>query len=304
MTTNGPDNDSDNSPQDADTASSAGMPSSEQGAAVKTEFSEDDIPPQSRLIIDLDGFEGPLDILLALCRDQKVDLVQISILELANQYLEFIAQARELKLEIAADYLVMAAWLAYLKSRLLLPQVQDEDEPSGPEMAAALSFHLQRYKAMKEAGARLMERPCLGIDFFPRGEPGGIRNIRKTIYEATLYDLLKAYGNQKRRTQDSTLHIIADTELYSVDDALERLSRLLGGPSDWMTIFKFLPPNLGEGLPLRSALATTLVATLEMAKQGRLKIRQSENFGKIFLKGIAESNPAASAVTPDHKNSD
>src|SRR5258707_12034182 len=146
------------------------------------------------LMVDVDGFEGPLDLLLALARNQQVDLTRISILALANQYLAFIEQARELKIEIAADYLVMAAWLAYLKSRLLLPEPQPDDEPSGQDLATALTYQLQRLEAMQQAGARLMARPLLGRDVFRRGAPEGIPVVRHKVYDSTLFELLKAYG--------------------------------------------------------------------------------------------------------------
>lgn len=237
----------------------------------------------SRLILDLEGFEGPLDVLLSLARDQKVDLVHISILALADQYLDFIARACRGRLELAAEYLVMAAWLAYLKSRLLLPQAEGDEEPGGPELAAALAFHLQRYNAMREAGARLMERPQLDRDFFPRGAPEGIRNIHRSVYEVTLYDVLKAYGEQQRHRADPTLRI-APTELYAADDVLDRLNRLLGTSRGWQTFASFLPENLTGDLVRRSAIAATLAASLELAKQGRVEIRQSRVFGPIFLR--------------------
>ena len=159
-----------------------------------------DVAAPSELVVDLDGYEGPIDVLLSLARDQKVDLTKISILQLADQYLAFISAARQMRLEIAADYLVMAAWLAYLKSRLLLPEPQPEDEPSGAELAAALAFQLQRLEAMQQAGVRLMAGPLLGRDVFPRGAPEGLPLVSRFAYDATLYDLLKAYGDSRRRT--------------------------------------------------------------------------------------------------------
>ncbi len=235
-----------------------------------------------QLILDLEGYEGPLDALLGMARDQKVDLVHISILALANQYLSFVERARNMHLEIAADYLVMAAWLAYLKSRLLLPHAEEDEEPSGPELAAALKFHLRRYEAMRGAGAQLFERPQLGKGFFKRGAPEGIRNIRKTVYEASLYELLKAYGDQQRRQVDQTLHI-ARTEVYSIQDAVDRLNRLLGTSLDWLTLAAFLPDTANNPEAIRSALALTLAASLEMAKQGRINLRQEKAFAPIYL---------------------
>ena len=235
-----------------------------------------------RLVLDLDGFEGPIDVLLTLARDQKVDLAKISILELADQYLSFIQRARHLRLEIAADYLVMAAWLAYLKSRLLLPEPEDGGEPTGAELAAALAFQLQRLESMQQAGATLMARPRLGQDFFRRGAPEGIRIVSRTVYDVSLYDLLKAYGDQRARRKDTALHI-APTELYSMDDALRRLGEMLGKVPDWRLLAAFLPAGL-KGLVFRSAVAATFAATLELVRSGLAEIRQDGAFGPIYLK--------------------
>ena len=239
--------------------------------------------PGSELVVDLDGYEGPIDVLLTLAREQKVDLTRISILQLADQYLAFIAVARELKLEIAADYLVMAAWLAYLKSRLLLPEPQPDDEPSGSELAAALTYQLQRLEAMQQAGARLMARPQLGRDVFRRGAPEGIPVLRHTVYDATLFELLKAYGDGRARKESAVLHI-EPAELYSMDDALQRLSQYLGRMPEWRTLASFLPPNLRLGLVSRSAIAATFAASLELVREGRAQIRQDRSFGPIYLR--------------------
>jgi segregation and condensation protein A len=193
----------------------------------------------SDLVVDLEGYEGPIDMLLVLARQQKVDLLGISILQLADQYLKFIEEARRLRLEIAADYLVMAAWLAYLKSRLLLPADEEDDEPSGPEMAEALAFQLQRLEAMQEAGAKVMELPRLGRDVFPRGAPEGVKVIRTSVYDLSLYELLRAYGDQQSKGPSGPLEI-AVTEIFSVDDALERLGKILGKVPDWTTLQGFL----------------------------------------------------------------
>ncbi len=241
------------------------------------------VDPGSGLVVDLEGYEGPIDMLLALARQQKVDLLHISILQLADQYLAFISEARRLRLEIAADYLVMAAWLAYLKSRLLLPEAEAEDEPSGPEMAEALAFQLRRLESMQQAGAKVMELPRLGRDVFPRGAPEGVTVTRIPVYELSLYELLKAYGDQQRRGQPDSLEI-APTEVYSVDDALDRLSRLVGDLPDWSTLMSFLPDGLRRGMVFRSAVASTFAATLEMAKAGKLEIRQSGTFGPLYLR--------------------
>lgn len=239
--------------------------------------------PGVELVVDLDGYEGPIDMLLTLAREQKVDLTHISILQLADQYLAFIAAARELKLEIAADYLVMAAWLAYLKSRLLLPEPQPDDEPSGSELAAALTYQLQRLEAMQQAGARLMARPQLGRDVFRRGAPEGIPVLRHTVYDATLFELLKAYGDGRARKESAVLHI-EPAELYSMDDALQRLSQYLGRMPEWRTLASFLPPNLRLGLVSRSAIAATFAASLELVREGRVQMRQDKSFGPIYLR--------------------
>lgn len=243
--------------------------------------------PGEQLILDLDGFEGPLDALLELARHQKVDLTQISILQLANQYLAFVTQARKISLNLAADYLVMAAWLAYLKSRLLLPQASDGEEPSGPEMAAALRFQLRRLEAVREVAGRLMSRPRLGQEFFVRGAPEDIGPVASTVYEVSLYELLKAYSDQRRRGETQTL-TIEPMDLYSIEDALMQLNRLLGTSADWATLVSFLPEILREGISARSALATTLVATLELARTGKLTLRQDKPFGPIYLRSRRE----------------
>jgi segregation and condensation protein A len=243
--------------------------------------------PADELVVDLDGYEGPIDVLLTLAREQKVDLTKISILQLADQYLAFISAAHRMRLEIAADYLVMAAWLAYLKSRLLLPEPQPEDEPSGADMAAALAFQLQRLEAMQQAGLRLMARPLLGRDVFPRGAPEGLRLVSRIAYDATLYDLLKAYGDSRRRVLGSVLEI-RPAELYSMDDALARLGKLLGKLPEWRTLMSFLPPDLRTGLIGRSALASTFAASLELVRSGRIQLRQDVAFGPIYLRSPPE----------------
>ena len=242
----------------------------------------------AELVVDLEGYEGPIDMLLTLAREQKVDLTRISILQLADQYLAFISAARRLRLEIAADYLVMAAWLAYLKSRLLLPEPAPPDEPSGAELAAALTHQLQRLEAMQQAGARLMARPQLGRDVFGRGAPEGLPRVLKPIYQVTLYDLLRAYGDQRQRKEGSVLHIEAP-ELYSMDDALQRLGRLLGRVPEWRSLMSFLPPGLRGGLVERSAVASTFAASLELARAGKLQLRQDSAFGPIYLRSLPET---------------
>ena len=235
------------------------------------------------LHLDLDGFEGPIDVLLTLARDQKVDLKKISILELADQYLAFIARARRLRLEIAADYLVMAAWLAYLKSRLLLPEPPADGEPSGAEMAAALAFQLQRLEAMQKAGQQLFALPQYGRDFFGRGLPEPVKIVEKPVYQLSLYELLKAYGTYPGRRNQGLLQI-APMTLFSMDDALHRIGEMLGQVLDWTTLQTFLPPGLQRGLPRRAALAATFAASLELARTGRIELRQEQLFGPIYMR--------------------
>lgn len=252
-------------------------------------FSED-LPrfDAARLVLDLNGYEGPIDMLLQLARDQKVDLARLSILQLADQYLAFVERVRRLNIELAAEYLVMAAWLAYLKSRLLLPEPEDAgEEPSGAEMAAALQFQLLRLQAMQDAGTRLMARPQLGREVFARGAPEGVELVTRSVYEVSLYELLKAYADHKRRTLVTNLTIEAP-DLYSVDDALQRLQEMLGGTADWTMLARFLPVGLKGGLLRRSALSSHFVALLELARQGRIELRQEGgSFGPIYLRARA-----------------
>lgn len=237
-----------------------------------------------RLVLNLEGYEGPLDALLGLAREQKVDLAQISILQLADQFLEFVTRARALRLEVAADYLVMAAWLAYLKSRLLLPQAEDGEEPSGAEMAAALAFQLRRLEAMREVGTKLFARPQLGREVFARGAPEAMDLVRKNVYEVTLYDILRAYGEQQRRPKAGPL-TIEDLDLYSVDEAIRRLGKLLGEMPDWQALENFLPGELRSDVGRRSAVAATFAASLELVREGKATLRQDRVFGPIYVRG-------------------
>ncbi|MBS27407.1 MAG: segregation/condensation protein A [Alphaproteobacteria bacterium] len=254
------------------------------------------VAQDGELVVNLEGFEGPLDLLLTLARDQKVDLTKISVLALAEQYLEFINAARQLRLEIAADYLVMAAWLAYLKSRLLLPVEADEEEPTAAEMAAALQYQLERIEAMRNAAETLFSRPLLGRDVFDRGAPEGIRVITHPVYEASLYEILDAYGAITRRGKAETL-TIEQFELFSMDEALGRLRRVLGRAPDWATMMSFLPDDLAEGLPKRSAIAATFAASLELVRDGHAQIRQDSRFGPIFFR----RHPDSDSVTQAHE---
>lgn len=237
------------------------------------------------LIVDVDGFEGPLDLLLTLSRTQKVDLRRISVLQLAEQYLGFIEQARALRIELAADYLVMAAWLAYLKSRLLLPPDPTEDGPSGEDLAAHLAWQLERLQAMRDAAARLMGRDQKGRDFFARGQPEPIAITRKTEMQASLLDLMRAYA--RLRTRDEFRPYAFDrSDIYALDAALERLSRLVPTTLDWTSLQQFLPGGWDRGGARgRSAMASTFAATLELAKQGRVELRQSDAFAPLQVRG-------------------
>ena len=233
------------------------------------------------LTLTLDGWEGPLDLLLNLARAQKVDLAQISILQLVEQYLTYLAQARELKLEIAADYLVMAAWLAYLKSCLLLPK-DPEADPSPEEIAFRLQMRLQRLDAMREAGARLLGRDRIGRDVFVRGAPEGLRLIRKSNWQARAFDLFAAYGIVKARTQPA-MHVVHARSVMTLEEAIERVARMVGTALDWTFLESFLPVTQDPQFR-RSALASSFLAMLELARRGRLEFIQDDTFGPIRLK--------------------
>ena len=233
------------------------------------------------LTIDIDGWEGPLDLLLALARSQKVDLREISILALVEQYLAFITGATALKLEVAADYLVMAAWLAYLKSALLLPNDPTVD-PSPEELALRLQIRLQRLHAMREAGARLMARDRIGRDVFRSGAPQGLRVVRKNDWQANLYELIAAYGAVMARSQPVVHHVMR-RPVMSLDEALHRVAAMIGQRIEWTRIEAFLPAICDPSLR-RSALASSFVAALELAKQGKAELKQDEAFGPLFVR--------------------
>lgn len=242
------------------------------------------------LLLNIDGFEGPIDVLLEMARNQKVDLREISILQLARQYLDFIERAKDLRLDLAAEYLVMAAWLAYLKSRLLLPREKDETgEPSGEAMAEALQFQLCRLESMRKAADLLMARPQLGLNVFARGEPEGLKVSYNATYKDTLYDLLKAYGDIRRRAEASHYELPV-FNVMTMEEAVERMTRMLGnlpksGPhSVWTTLQSFMPDNIQDPLLMRSSLASTFTAGLELAKQGKVEIRQDGLFRPIYLR--------------------
>ncbi|HET9811809.1 MAG TPA: ScpA family protein [Sphingomicrobium sp.] len=233
------------------------------------------------LNLSLDGWEGPLDLLLSLARSQKVDLAQISILDLVEQYLVFLNEARALKLEIAADYLVMAAWLAYLKSCLLLPK-DPEADPSPEEVALRLQMRLQRLDAMREAGARLLGRDRVGRDVFVRGSPEGLRLVRKSAWRASAFDLFAAYGAVKARDAPA-MHVVHARSVMTLDEAIERVSRMIGTAIDWTDIQAFLPRTDDPQLR-KSALASSFLAALELARRGKLDLDQSEAFAPLRLR--------------------
>ena len=247
---------------------------------------EDAIEADTALVVSLDGFEGPLDVLLALARTQKVDLAKISVLALADQYLLFIAEARKLRLELAADYLVMAAWLAYLKSKLLLPKEADSgDQPSGEELAARLAFRLKRLEAMRDAAAKLMTRKRLGRDVFGRGMPEGVRTIRVRQYTGMIYDLLKAYADQRKRTA-KRVHVVHRRTVWSIKDARTRLELLIGkADAQWVQLELYLA-QYAPSTPdvARTALASSFGATLEMAREGLVELSQAEPFAPIYMR--------------------
>lgn len=259
-------------------------------------------PDENTLIVDLDGFEGPLDVLLALARNQKVDLTRISILKLAEQYLDFIAQARRMELDLAADYLVMASWLAFLKSKLLLPPPEEEEGPSGAEMAARLAFQLQRLEAMRKVSQEIFSRQCrMGMHVFPRGRPEGIRLIKTSEYQGTLYELLKAYSDQRLKGHDTKWEP-KRLPIMAIEAARHRLERMMGMMFDWGRIDNYLPLEEMSPQLRRSAIASTLSAALVLAKDGVMEIRQSGAFGPLFIRrreNPPENPPSETAEDPE-----
>ncbi len=257
-------------------------------------FSEDPVSVADRLaaealIVDVDGFEGPLDVLLTLSRTQKVDLRKISVLALAQQYLTFVEKARQLRIELAADYLVMAAWLAFLKSRLLLPPDPDDEGPSGEELAAHLAFQLERLQAMRDAAARLMARDQLGRDFFKRGQGEDVTRIRTVTYSATLLDLMQGYA--RIRTRDEFRPFVMDRDaVFTMEQALERMRPLIGFAGAWTDMETYLPEGWdADPVRRRSATAATFSASLELVKEGHMEIKQSDTFAPIHLRKRTET---------------
>ncbi|MBV0890499.1 segregation/condensation protein A [Paracoccus sp. Z118] len=242
------------------------------------------VPGPDALIVDVPGYDGPLDLLLTLARTQKVDLMQISVLALAEQYLAFVEEARSLRIELAADYLVMAAWLAFLKSRLLLPPDPQAEGPSAEDMAAHLAFQLERLQAMREAAARLMGRDRLGLDRFARGAPETVARVRRVEWQARLIDLMRAYARLKTRDEFRP-YAFDRRDIYTMEQALDRMRGLIGFAGDWTSLAEFLPDGWeGSADRRRSATAATFAASLELAKQGQVELRQGETFAPISIR--------------------
>ena len=235
------------------------------------------------LIVNLSGYEGPLDVLLIMAKSQKVDLMKISILQLTEQYLVFIAEVRKKNLELAADYLVMAAWLAYLKSNLLLPREETGEELTAEQMAERLKFQLKKLEAIRQVSEKLMNLPVLGTNFFNRGMPEGIRLIRTPEYYLSLYDLLKSYANQRYKSAYSSM-VIERPAVYAMEEALVRLQRMVGTTFEWTKLENFLPPEFSRGKNARSGVAGTLAAAMELVKEGVLEVQQLAPFGPVFIK--------------------
>ena len=261
------------------------LPLPQHTSAPADDWSEpprDPTDAEETLIVDVAGFEGPLDLLLTLARNQKVDLARISILALVDQYLAFVERVRAHRLELAADYLVMAAWLAYLKSRLLLPSPPEDDEPTGEELAAALAFRLRRLEAMRDAAAKLMARDRLGRDVFPRGAPEPTTLTVKAEWQASLYDLLTAYASQRQRFMITSVRVVARA-VWGLQDAREILERLIGRIPDWTPIESlvadFMTPQMRA-----TVLASTFSASLELVREGRMELRQTDAFAPLHAR--------------------
>jgi segregation and condensation protein A len=248
------------------------------------------------LVVDVAGFEGPLDLLLHLARTQKVDLARISIVALADQYLKFVERVREMRLEIAADYLVMAAWLAYLKSKLLIPKQADEEGQTGEEMAAVLQFRLKRLEAMREAASRLVNRNRLGRDVFARGMPEAVILEKRNEFSATLYDLLTAYAAQRQRHAITNVRI-AKRGVWSLQEARQILTRLIGGFKDWTALDSFLIDYLTSPEERSTAIASSFAASLEMVREGMIEVRQHAAFEPLYLRSRPRTANAIEVVS-------
>ncbi|TAK50087.1 MAG: segregation/condensation protein A [Xanthobacteraceae bacterium] len=257
---------------------------------------EDNRDDEPALVIDVEGYEGPLDLLLTLARNQKVDLHKISIVALADQYLKFIEAARKLRLELAADYLVMAAWLAYLKSRLLLPEPPAAEGPSAEEMATALANRLRRLEAIREAANRLVTRPQLGRDIFARGQPEAISEIRHPQWNATLYDLLSAYASQRQRRVLATVRF-AKRSVWSLAEARAALERMVGASEDWSRLDEYLISYVVDPSQAATVFASSFAAALELVREGHADLQQAAPFAPIFVrKRSAQGGPAVAAL--------
>jgi len=247
---------------------------------------------EEALVVAVDGFEGPLDLLLSLARNQKVDIAKISILKLADQYLEFIESAKKMNLELAADYLVMAAWLAYLKSRLILPQPEAEGEPTADEMATRLRWRLQRLDAMREAAARLMAGDRLGREIFARGSPEPVNVVKLRTYTDSLFDLLSAYAGERLKKMRGKTYQLKSSPVMLIEQARERLERMLGTIPDWSGLSNLIPFDWSGGPRRRSAVASMFMACLEMTRDGRVELRQLAPFDEVYIRDNAKEASA------------
>jgi len=267
---------------------------------MKFEQADDAFESGDALILDIDGYEGPLHLLLELARKQKVDLARLSILELAEQYIAFIKAAQNMRIELAADYLVMAAWLAYLKSRLILPKDDESAEPLEEEVLAAhLAFRLQRLDAMRRAADSLFELPRLGQNVHPRGAPEGLRSRTSPLYEAEIFDLLKAYGEMRSQAAIKKV-ALQKPIIFALEEARTRLSRVIGTSLEWLSLDSLLPTGIKMGdksVPRRSVMASSFLAGLELAKEGEIDIRQSGEFAPIFVRARAKTDAKKSQKT-------
>ncbi|MGB7260381.1 MAG: segregation and condensation protein A [Pseudolabrys sp.] len=260
----------------------------------ETTLGEERASSEPAMMVDVEGFEGPLDLLLTLARQQKVDLAKISILALADQYLVFIEAARKLRLELAADYLVMAAWLAYLKSRLLLPETEPGEGPSAEEMALALAHRLKRLEAFRNVATQLMERPQLDRDVFARGDPEPIAEIKQPEWSATLYDLLSAYAVQRRRTAMSFVRVARRT-VWSLAEARAALDRMIGQSSDWTRLDEYLIAYVVEPALAVTAMASSFASALELVRDGSAEIHQKQAYAPIYMRKRVGGNGNGSA---------
>jgi segregation and condensation protein A len=267
-----------------------------EDANFDTEFPERGAD-EPALVIDVEGFEGPLDLLLMLARQQKVDLAKISILALADQYLAFIEEARKLRLEIAADYLVMAAWLAYLKSRLLLPEQHEPDGLSAEEMATALAQRLRRLQAIRQVAEQLLTRPQLGREVFARGLPEPIAEIKRPEWTATLYDLLSAYAVQRQKQARSFVRVPKRT-VWSLAEAREALERLIGGATDWCALDEYLIAYMVEPALAATVRASSFAATLELVREGRVQVHQQAAFAPLYVRKRPDDAAGSAAAEP------